>query len=311
MRAWVTGSRRLSAEEKAEIADMIGTNPEPEPPPPTGFTLDPTAPLPAKLRGYYRFTYPDYATGALGAPNYQNAKCGRTVKRWVSFGRKCQPPDLPPLDEPARMASWFRRAFPREPVPPVLLSYESHPPPISAASQGAPSAPSTPSATLPGGGMRAISFDAMQAEEGQSVRRARNIEQANGQQVEEASARGDEDAYRRWFPIWKESSNLLRQLEKEDREARKAAGDLIPRGPALAEIAQLIEALRIMHDGMDEKILAELEKSADGKIRRIVKILRPLLKASVGRVRDTECSLFLHIETLESPDALKEQLRAA
>lgn len=312
LRIWASGSRRLSAEEQAEIADMTGNTASPTSPSGRGFALDPTAPLPAKLRNYYKFTYADYATGAKGAPHYRNSKDGRTVKRWVSFGRNCETPDLPPLDEPGRMAAWFRRAFPREPVPPVLLDYESHAPPHPQASSAvSPVSPGEPGETAPEAArITSIALDKLQMGEGEQVQQARAIAKANYARVEESSAKGDSDAYRRWFPVWSDSLELLRKLEKEDREARKASGDLIPRGPVLAEIAQLMEALRIMRDGMVAKILAELEKSATGRMRRILRLVKPLLRAAVEKVRGTETDMFRHLESLNSPEAVKQKLAA-
>jgi hypothetical protein len=46
----------------------------------------------------------------------------KTVERWIAKGRALQ--DLPPLDEPARMASWWRSNFKRR-VPEVFLTFET------------------------------------------------------------------------------------------------------------------------------------------------------------------------------------------
>jgi hypothetical protein len=301
LRIWASGSRRLSAEEKVEIADMIGNSGNTGPA--HGFSLDPNAPLPAKLRNYYKCTYVDYATGSNGAPNYQNSKDGRTVKRWVSCGRNSKPPDLPPLDDPGSMAAWFRRAYPKEPVPPVLLNYESVAPSIPAKPQEAPSAVGAPP-VVEERRMTAIHFDDLVIGEGQAVRRARKIEEASGQQVEEAYSKGDLGAANTWLPKWKEAANLLRQLEKEDREARKSAGELIDRAPVLAELAQIVEVLRIMRDTMPDKLVSELEKSANRRVRRIVQLLKPHLRAAALRVRESETAIFLNVESLQSPAAV-------
>lgn len=316
-RIWVNGSRRLSAEERAEISDMIGSHAATPPAAKPAFVLEPGAPLPAKLTGYYRHTYPDYAAGANGAPNYNNSKDGCTVKRWVSAGRKQSPPDLPPLDEPHRMAAWFRRRFPREPVPPVLLDYESRAPTPPQAAQEAPPASTvaTPPATAPATNeaprqgtpeaMTAIDFASIDPDSDAAVKRAAIIEEANGRRVQEASATGRADDYRKWFPIWQESANLLRQLTKEDREARKASGALLDRARVIAELSQLLEALRIMRETMPTKIDNELSKAASPRLRRVLRLISPAIRAAVEKVRDTETAIFQSIESLQSPSDVR------
>jgi hypothetical protein len=297
MQIWAKGSRRLSADERAEIADLIGEEQKP-----AGFALEPGAPLPAKLRNYYRFTYAEYATGENGAPNFRNAKDGRTVKRWVSCGRNSTPHDLPPLDDPPAMAAWFRRAFPKEPVPAALLDYEraapTNPRPAHEPPRAMPDAPAAGAAS-----MTAIDFAAIDPEADAAVRRAAIIEEANGRRVQEASALGNSDDYRRWFPIWQESANLLRQLAKEDREARKASGALLDRARVLAELSQLLEALRIMRETMEAKIVSELSRDESKRIRRIVRLLEAPLRAAIAKVRAAESAIFQNLESLTSPAA--------
>jgi hypothetical protein len=293
-------------------------NPPPPPASPdspdAAFTLDPSAPLPAKLRNFYRFTYVQYATGTDGAPNYRNSADGCTVKRWVSRGRKSDPIDLPPLDTPAHMAAWFRRVFPRETVPVVLLEYEtSAPAPAAVSTTPGPAASSQTSVSQNPDPSRItpISLDGLQMGEGEQVRQARVIAKANYNRVEEASGGGKSDEYRRWFPVWCESLELLRKLEKEDREARKAAGNLIDRSPVLAELAQLVEALRIMHEGMPARIIAEMEKAGDTRHRRVLRMLKPVLIESLKKVRASEASLFLNLESLNSTEDVKEKFAVA
>lgn len=44
----------------------------------------------------------------------------RNIKKWIGLGREKSPPDLPPLDQPELMASWWTRNM-KQRVPPRLL----------------------------------------------------------------------------------------------------------------------------------------------------------------------------------------------
>jgi len=307
MQIWASGSRRLSADERSEIADLIGEPdmPPPEPAPPA-FSLQPGAPLPAKLRNYYRHPYVAYTNGRDGAPNYNRTE--RTIKRWVSAGRSADPVALPPLDSPGTMAAWFRTIFPGEAVPAELLDYELAAPQSPQASHEAPPVAGPPPSPPAGEKMKAMDLTGIDPEADASVRRAAILEEANGRRVQDASAEGDSAAYRRWFPIWQDSAELLRKLIKEDREARKQSGLLLDKAAVLGELAQLLEALRIMREGMPAKILAELAKTDDRRLRRILRVLSPALRAAVEKVRASESAIFHALETVHSPADLRAAL---
>ena len=106
-----------------------------------------------------------------------------------------------------------------------------------------------------------------------------------------------------WFPIWQTSANLLRQLTKEDREARKSSGTLLSRSAVIAELSQLVEALRIMMESMPAKILAELQRSSSKRIRRITRLLAEPLKEATQR------AVFQNLECLTSPESAQETLK--
>jgi hypothetical protein len=102
---------------------------------------------------------------------------------------------------------------------------------------------------------------------------------------------------------------VLRQMAKEDREARKASGALVDRGRVLAELSQLIEALRIMREGMPDKIGVELSKCECKRLRRVVRLLLAPLKLAVAKVRESEDTLFQSLESLTSTNALRDMLK--
>lgn len=280
---------------------------EPSPPAPAGFTLVPGAPLPSKLRGFYQLPYRDYA------PIYQlSAKHGeRTIKRWVSIGRHAATPEPPPLDAPAAMAAWWRRHSTERP-PQVLLDYEcAAPPPPTPVHEAPPASPADPgnrpaAAGEPAERAASITLAHLDLAEGEVVRQMRAIVKGNYQRVETALAEGKSDEYKKWFPVYAESAESLRKLEKEYRESAKASGAMLSRSQVISELAQLLEALRLMREAMPQKILAELSKRAEGRRRRVLRMIEPDLVTAILAVRAREADILTTIDLLRSPAAARE-----
>lgn len=309
MKIWTTGSRRLSSEEQSEIADVIGFAEEADDALPLGdppsFALEPNAPLPAKLRGYYKKVLADYQ------PDFNRGE--RAVKRWVSAGRKAKPrPDLPPLDEPHRMAAWWRRLFPSEPVPLELLDYEAKAPTPSPASSEAPPPSGEPVATGAAPAPSApIFLDRADLGSTEAVRRSAAVEDAYFQLMEKALAEGNRDEAKKWRNEYAEQAELTNRLRRQAREEAKAAGEVLPKGRMIAELAQMLEALRLAHGAMGPKIMADLEKRLSGRLRRILKLLGPQLLASIETIRSREADLLSNIEGLRSPVSAREAFTLA
>ena len=80
----------------------------------------------------------------------QKPNRARTIKRWISTGRKTSPPDLPPLDEPSMMPSWWVRHMKQKVPAKVLAAAGQHQPkPTAPAQPSAPSDPVQPSTAPP------------------------------------------------------------------------------------------------------------------------------------------------------------------
>lgn len=117
--AWANATRRLTPDEIAEVESEhpgLITAPSPQPAAAVPFALQPDAPLPAKLRGYYLYPLKHYAV----VYGYDANSGERTIKRFVSVGRNVIPHDLPPLDEPAKMPAWWRLHHGNRTVPPGI-----------------------------------------------------------------------------------------------------------------------------------------------------------------------------------------------
>lgn len=66
-------------------------------------------------RARYKYPLPHYE-GIFGTKV-------RAMKRWIAIGRDANPPDLPPLDQPEKVAAWWRRRMAHR-VPEKLLDLE-------------------------------------------------------------------------------------------------------------------------------------------------------------------------------------------
>jgi hypothetical protein len=154
LQRWASGAR-LSPDERDEIADLIAQ--------PAGTSSPTAAPTPAAAPSPPAAAASSFALESPPAAAF-SARSGcihsltpgtpyeatfgvaiRTIKRWRSSGARHTPPAYPPLDEPHRMAAWWRLVMKHE-VPARLLQLEeAAPAPAPApATVAAPSAPATP-----------------------------------------------------------------------------------------------------------------------------------------------------------------------
>lgn len=279
-----------------------------------GFVLQEGAVLPGKIRG--RKTLEERARD-YGVSD-------RTAKRWQSLGRKAN--DLPPWDEPARMAAWYRRisALLKEGgrVPGSLLELEGK---DGGAAAGGGAGASSPPADSAGGAsgdppaagkvvekIAAIDLAGLVLENDEEVRQAKAIVLANYMRVESASAKGDSDGVRRWQPLWKDSVEQLRKIEKATREKYEAERRVIDRRETENEIAQLLEALRLARMVMPKKIRDVMDGLAEGKRRRrVLRLLGAMLEDAVSRVREKEDDLLRNIGAFKSAEEFVSALEAA
>lgn len=147
---WSAGVR-LRSDERADIADLIGDTP-PAPVSPAG-SLAPQV-LPSAPAFALEATPAEAASSRSGCKHplipgtpYETtfAVSVRQIKRWRSAGSARQPASYPPLDEPWRVAAWYRVVMQRR-VPARLLELEEAGPPTpepeKTASAPTPSAPS-------------------------------------------------------------------------------------------------------------------------------------------------------------------------
>jgi hypothetical protein len=229
----------LTPDQLAEIQHLLptGEGPEVAPSSPESETLPAKAPLRVPGRVAYRKHLRDYVT-------VFDTKV-RQIKRWVAAGKAAVDdngdpcPDPPPLDDPPAMAAWWEKHMTQR-VPAKLLSLAV-------------------AATLPANQesdrTESVNVNELNVDELNSLRQARRYLAALDAKLTAAYAGGDEAAIRRWQKPFNEALESVRKLEASERDAAKAAGEVIPRAELFSELSQLIEVLRQMQSTMRRRIL--------------------------------------------------------
>jgi hypothetical protein len=178
----------------------------------------------------------------------------RTLKRYVATGREKDPMDLPPFDEPAQLAEWWRRNM-RNKVPAWMerLGQVTDEPPKSAASADMP----------PGFDLHNLAADAGDAEKELWA-------MANGFKGEMEAARKNHNNAR-WWSAYNEYRKLLDELRKweKDRMSKR-----LQKGEVM-ETSVVVESLT--------RIFGSVSQTFTGCLLDFARQLRPDLEASEVR----------------------------
>lgn len=141
-------------------------------------------------------------------------KATRTLKRWIADGRKASPPELPPFDEPSRMAAWWRTHKTWR-VPDWMAAIESPEPP-DATENKPPPAPTGPvELALPK--LNALQVNA-DATGDVGVRIFLALVNDTIRRINESAALGNHREYNR---LQKELAGQLENLRKQEAAALK------------------------------------------------------------------------------------------
>lgn len=209
---------------------------------------------------------------------------GRTIKRWISLGKQKEPIDLPPLDEPQLMASWWARNM-KNRVPERLLSFASKQAPDliqpTAPRKIVPSEiiadvplPIRPELSIPeGSGFMAALDRARQAE-----RTAYASWQAELAKVE-LDAGAEEMRHR----AWQRAVETVRKLEKDAESIMASDGAFVRKDEYDQEVG---ESLSVMNQslrsivvriatkiGLPDEWFRKVEKAYHGELDRVFAIL--------------------------------------
>lgn len=240
---WAGGSR-LAAGELAEIADDIsaGEKAGAEKDDAESFRL--VAALPAKpTRSGYLHSLVD------GCPYEKTyGATTRTLKLWRAAGRKIEPPEMPPLDEPWRMAAWYRRAMQRR-VPPRLVELEDSGDPAARSpaqvGESSPASPAAVGATVEQAGALPDSAPEMAVVTGYAATLARfqRAEAVAHQRYIDAALAADPAVRERSAALQREWESIGDKLRAYERDAAK----ILRECGALWESATVVAALSDIH----------------------------------------------------------------
>lgn len=205
----------------------------------------------------------------------------RTIKRWVKSGRDASPPDMPPLDDPARMPEWWARVMenrcPRkihEAAARARKSTAADPRPLSPALSAAPAA-AAPPADDDGKVGIAAALDRMQREERAAHRR---YEQAC--QPDPDSGEINQGAAKNALAVWMDLAEKMRALEKSSVDVLAASGETLRKHDVRAALVEihaniaagvrnLFRAARPLMPGIDKSHAREQDAIFDAEVDRL------------------------------------------
>lgn len=303
IRRWLRAGK-LSEPEKAEISHLIPLEILNAGPTSPGAQVAATEALNTRKHARYNKKLPEYHA------TYETGERG--LKYWIKRGKLMG--DLPPLDEPEKMADWWRRCMPQQ-VPDKLLAYElpssSAPDPLAGSSEpGAIAKAGEPSGTSSGTARDFSKIESLDiAGNVEALRRTHAINKKLLDEALSADPPNDNQAQLRQ-KNFERSFELLRKAESTLIELQKQRGNLIDKEAALSELSQFMEALRLMRETMPRRIMNELERILPRRLQRVSRLLEKLLIPAIEKARADEENIFRNLETLGRPDTVKELLAA-
>lgn len=198
-------------------------------------------PLPNLLghltRASYKKPLAEYAR-ALGY------KSDQTLRRWIDDGRACDPPDLPPFDDPSQLAAWWGRTK-KTPtggvrkIPDELLALAAPAPVVSGAAPAASVAVSS-AAGVPV--VRSADFISGEGFE-IALQRARQNERIAAETLEAARRAEDLVKIRASSDAWTKAFQDLTRAEMNANEILSTTGKLVSWESVEAEIRPRLEAM--------------------------------------------------------------------
>lgn len=228
----------------------------------------------------------------------------RTIKRLVRRGKEVG--KLPPLDEPARMPGWWRQYMDHE-VPDWLLGF---PPTGGSPDRHANSSDvrSSNGNTRDKGPHDLSNVKALDLE--QNVQELRHSVAINKHLWDLAlrDPNPNEQVIALRQKSYERSFELLRKSEASLVEFKKATGGLVDPEPIRAEIAQLLESLRLMRETMPDRIVVQLERILPRRFQRVLRMFATFLRPAIAAARTDEENIFRNLELFDSAKAVGKAL---
>lgn len=287
IRRWLAG-KKLTEPEKNEIAHIIPLDVLAKPP-----TEGQRQPLNTRKHVKYKNKLPHYGEFF--------GQTERTIKRWVRRGKELN--DLPPLDDPPKMAVWWRRSMDNQ-VPDYLLGFNSgsSPDPLAATGTSGDGGPAQPRDFS---NIKGLDLE-------KNVEELRRSHAINKHLLDESlhAAEPNEQTIMLRQRNYERSFELLRKSESTLLEFKKASGGLVDSEPIRAELAQVFESLRLMRETMTDRILTEMEKILPRRFQRVLRMFEKFLRPAVEKTRVGEENIFRDLGSLRGPDDVKKLLAA-
>ncbi|HEY4285372.1 MAG TPA: hypothetical protein VGM62_20115 [Chthoniobacterales bacterium] len=234
----------------------------------------------------------------------------RTVKRWIKRGKETG--ELPPLDHPPHMAAWWRRNMDNQ-VPDYLIGFIGQSSPDSPDPR-AGNGETGSTEGQPGGTSRSprdfSQIEGLDLEK--NVEELRRSHAINKHLLDEAlhAKEPSEQGIALRQRNYERSFELLRKSERTLLEFKQLSGGLINPEPIRAELAQVLESLRLMRETMTDRILTELEKILPRRFQRVLRLFEKFLRPAIEKTRADEENIFRNLGALDGPDAVKSRLAA-
>ena len=306
IRRWL-GGKKLTDEEKIEVSQRAGISLD-------ILILGPSAPgaKEAVQRAQNTRKHVKYKKKLTEyCDTYSVEKSARVIKRWIRRGKELN--DLPPLDEPHRMAGWWRRCMDHE-VPDYLLGFVSGlgtPDPLADSSDGGPAG--TGKSGKAGSQSQPRDFSTVRSLDiVENVEALRHTHAINKHLLDEAlhAAEPNDTLTNLRRKNFEGSFDLLRKAEITLMDIQKQRGNLIDKEKVRTELAQVFEALRLMRETMPRRIIIAFEQLLPRRFQRILAKLEFFLAPAIEKARADEENIFRNLETLDGPEAIKKLLAA-
>ena len=198
----------------------------------------------------------------------------RTIKRWLQTGRTALGgPDLPPLDDPVRMCSWWAFHY-KHRVPDGILEAAKSAPALISGEAVAPKSVFSASdeTSVPEANALGTGFSEM-------LERMKKAEAAAYREYDKALKAGDEARLPAMRKVWGELSKQLRELERDAHDILSRSGTLLDRTVC-------------------ERILGEIHAPIASGIRSMWRRVKARMKAAASdaeedRIWQEECDRLL------------------
>lgn len=209
----------------------------------------------------------------------------RTLKLWISLGRGVTPPDLPPLDEPWRLAEWYARHR-KNRVPDHLLwlaaqgsgagdvaKAEGAGPlfepaaacGIDTTSGGVPASQPSAGASLPPAGAKPALATGFSA----TLERLREAEAAAGKRYTDLILENKYDEAESAERRWQKLRGDLRDYERDAQKVLSAQGKLWPADEVAAVLYELHTVLLQSFESLYSRIETELRTLPREEAKRL------------------------------------------